>query len=443
MRKYLCLLTVLILMTFSIQAKQLSLDSAKEIALKNNPGYKAQEEGFKSSVWSYKNSIISLFPSGSASASYSQTDSENTGLNSNYAENGSYGVSLSQPIFMGGRLINAALIAKTSKNISKLNLSEKELEILNTTESKFFALIEAKQLLEIANDELTVANQRVIDSNTRFQQGTISKADLLQVQADAANKNVILIQAQLAYDVSYKDLKNYLLITEDFEVIEENEDSFDAEISGLNSLNASAMDVVINRMIDYSNENSNSMKALKLSTSIAKRNVNNAIGSFMPNVNLSYSYNNSGDAREDWSNYPWRSSISLNASIPIFPLVDSYSDVAKAKADLRQTEYQYIDSVNNNSLGVESSLLNLISAARKYQASQLSLEYSEETYKQMQARYDNGLLSGTDLLDSEVMYKSARMNKVSSKFDYLEARSALKKLLGLKDDQDIISMIIE
>ncbi len=443
MQKILSLTIVLLLIILSINAETISLNKAKEIALKSNPGLSAQKESLKSSEWNYNNSIISLFPSGSLSASYRQSDQEFSSFGSTYSESGSYGVNLSQPLFMGGKLINAALIAKTSRDISKITLTDKELEILNTTETKYFSLIEAMNLLEIATDQLTIADQRVQDSQTRFAQGTISKAELLQVQADAADKKVSLIQAQLSYDVSYKDLKNYLLLSDDFEIDVEIDDSFESEISELNMIDSVNMDTLVDRIVTFSNSNSNTMKMLELSTSISKTNVNMAVGNFMPTLNLSYSYTNSGDAREDWSEYPWSSTLSVSASLPIFPLVDSYSDVQKAKADYRKAEYDFIDSKNGNALGVESSLLSLLSSARKYEASKLSLEYSEETFKQMQARYNNGLLSSTDLLDAEVMYKSSRMNAVSSKFDYLKAKSTLKKQLGLSDDSRLISMILE
>ncbi|MBN2829660.1 MAG: TolC family protein, partial [Candidatus Cloacimonetes bacterium] len=94
-------------------------------------------------------------------------------------------------------------------------------------------------------------------------------------------------------------------------------------------------------------------------------------------------------------------------------------------------------------LNLEASYLNLLSTARKLKASALSLEYSQETYNQMQERYRNGLISGTDLLDADVALNTAQVNEISSKFTYLKTRSALKKLLGLADDETIISMIME
>jgi outer membrane protein TolC len=61
----------------------------------------------------------------------------------------------------------------------------------------------------------------------------------------------------------------------------------------------------------------------------------------------------------------------------------------------------------------------------------------------MQERYKNGLISATDLLDAEVVYKSAQVNAVSSKFDYLTTRSGLKKLLGLSSDREIFDIIMQ
>jgi len=434
---------ILILFIGLLSAEVITLEQAKEIAIERNLDYKSQQETYNSAKWNYTKSITSLFPSASLSASYTNSQLENPGLGSAVTERGSYGLSVNQPIFQGGRIITGARISKDAQKMSKLTLSEKELEILNTTEEKYYSMIEAMRVLEISTKQLESAELRINDAQTKFDQGTISRADLLKFQADGANTQVSLIQSQLAYDVSYRDLKNYLLMSEDFEIEDESHFSVKEEVDSIALINPLTMKSILSRMTEYTLENNNSLKSLRISKDIASKNLLMTKSAFLPSINLGYSYNYNGDFDDDFADYPWSSTLSITASMPIFPLVGTYSDVAKSKSDLKKTEYDYTNTENGFSLNVESSLLNLFSSAHRFKASTLSLDYSLETYEQMQERYKNGLISSTDLLDAEVAYKSAQINEISSKFTYLKTRANLKKLLGLSDDNEIIRMIIE
>jgi outer membrane protein TolC len=443
MRKSVLILFLILVTALLLQAETVTLEQAKSIAIEHNPDLKAQGESYNMSKWSYYSTLSTLFPSGSLSASYSKTDTDNTNAPNQATENGSYGVSFRQPIFSGGKLVTSVSIAKDSRSISAFNLTEKELEILNTTEEKYFNYIKTSKLYTIAEKNMQAAVQRVSDAQVRFSQGTISKAELLKFQADESEKRVALIQAQLAKQTGYVDLKNYLMLDNDFEV--EDADSFmiSEEIPQLLQLDVDKTTKAITSLKEFCLEHNNTMKSLKLGRNISAKNLYNAKTGFFPTVSLGWSYNRSGDAGDNWADYDGSSTLSLSASLPILPLFDTYSGVARASSEKRKTEYEYLNTENSFKLGIESSYLNLLSKAAQYNASNLSEQYSEETYKQMQERYKNGLISATDLLDAEVVYKSAQVNAVSSKFDYLTTRSGLKKLLGLSSDREIFDIIMQ
>ena len=156
-------------------------------------------------------------------------------------------------------------------------------------------------------------------------------------------------------------------------------------------------------------------------------------GNFLPSVNLQYSNN--------WSKYDFQDNFSesgqlgINLSIPIFPLVDNGLGVAKANNNLKQSKYTLETVSNGIKLSLQSSLINLVAAAKTVRSSKLAMEYSKETYGQMKERFTHGVITANELLSAEVMFTSAQNQYTTSFYNFLRAKSTLQLMMGIEDPQ--------
>jgi len=59
----------------------------------------------------------------------------------------------------------------------------------------------------------------------------------------------------------------------------------------------------------------------------------------------------------------------------------------------------------------------------------------------MRESFEQGLISSTDLLSTEVMVINSDYNYISARQGFLESISSLKNLLGMEDKEQLIKLI--
>ena len=96
----------IIVFTFLTSSFSLSLETAREIALKNNPELLSKIEAKKSSNWGLFNSRLDFFPSVSVTGSYKEYDPTLPSMLPPFeqASSESFSLVVSQAIFNGGKI---------------------------------------------------------------------------------------------------------------------------------------------------------------------------------------------------------------------------------------------------------------------------------------------------------------------------------------------------
>lgn len=426
------LLLILCLTIWFTPSFSLSLSEARQLALQNNPELLAQEQATASTKAGYWQSLLGLIPSANLSGNYTIYD-EATQIGLNETEEfKSYGFTISQPIFNGGSIWLGSRLSSDVHKISLENLKTRRLSTLAEVESKYFSVLENKSLLAISAKSLESAATNLEIAQIKYESGNLSRADLLNLQSEKASKEVSLLQMENLYRLSQLDLANFLQL----EKFEELEDIAMTEhqyvLDYLQASHTEQIDQLLSTLINAGMENSPALKISDLAVKSSHKSLLMAAGKFLPSLNLQYSRN--------WIKYDFEDEyndsgqLGIYLSLPIFPIFDNGLGVAQANFQLKQSRYEYTAAEDNIELGLKSTVLNLVTAAKTVQSAQLAQEYAEETYLQMQERFSSGLISTNELLAAEIMYTSAQNQYITSIYDYLRARSDLKLQIGIEDE---------
>ncbi len=444
------ILTIIIVAScFVLNAEILTLNDAKEIALKNNPEYLSKKYALESAKWSEISSLSGLLPAASLTGSQIQMkpgmptmmnpipdDEKNTR---------SIGYSINQPLFLGGKLWLGYKISHDTKQMSEYTLAEQKLKTISAVEEKYFNLLEAAEILEIAEEQLRSDALNLEIAETRYKMGTLSNVDLLKIQSDNAAKETELIQSKTLYSINYSGLKNYLQYHSNFEVEDFDTTIYNELIKNLNTFDEKQINDLMNECFLISLNENLSIKTLEETKNIAKKSVLMAAGNFLPTLNLNYSqtWSKSWNDIQSESDFGYEDSkqLALTASIPIFPIADNFADYKKAKYEKRKTDEEYKSAESGIKLDLESSVLNLISSAKQVKASELTLNFTTELHSQMKERFKNGMVSTTEMLDSEVMLKGARISNIQSLFSFIKAKSKLMLLLGMEEENEFLKLL--
>ena len=427
-------ITIILLLALSISLSALTLDEAKKLALKSNPDLLSQQQATKASKNNLWQAYLSLIPAASVSGSYVKFDElKMVGEPELAEETRSYGYSITQPVFNGGKIWLGARMANDGYKIAKESLKNKTLSTIADVESKYFNVLENQVLLEISNKDLLASQTNVEIAQIRFDAGTLSKAEYLQLQSELAGKEVSLIQIENLYQISLLELANFLQIEKVNELAEIPIETHQPTLDKLSSKSLSELDEMIDKIINIGESSNPSLKISEISVNTNKKSLLMAGGNFLPSVNLQYSNN--------WLKYDFQDDynesgqLGINLSIPIFPLVDNGLGVAKANHYLKQSKYTLEMVSDGIKLSLQSSLINLVAAAKTVRSSKLAMEYSKETYGQMKERFIHGVITANDLLSAEVMFTSAQNQYTSSFYNFLRAKSTLQLVMGIEDPQ--------
>ncbi|MGB9731215.1 MULTISPECIES: TolC family protein [Calditerrivibrio] len=152
---------------------------------------------------------------------------------------------------------------------------------------------------------------------------------------------------------------------------------------------------------------------------------------YYPTFSLESSYLRSGN-HPDMDRDGWNLGIKFN-----FPLYNGnltnyqINEILANIANLKYTEQVLMQSIKNE---IETAFYNLQEASEKYNISAKILKQAEENYEIAKGRYNAGLSTPIELSDAEIELEKGRLNRISSKYDYLISEALLKKAIGELDE---------
>ncbi len=414
----------------------LTLEEAKELALKKNPAYQAQLSSYQAAKWSSRAALGSLLPTLTGTGTYLYRDpatrlSGSSNLAMNH-DSRSFGLNLTQPLFTGGRLWQAYRISRDGEEIARLALESKRLSLLAEVESKYLNVLLSRELLDISEKDLRSRRQNLEIARLRVETGTLSRPELLRIQSSVASGEVALIQARTALELSRQDLANSLSLQEWSELHPFDETAEMSRLAALRTWDAERIGRFTEQAVRTARQNNLSLRISGQSLSIAKRSYRLAKGSFLPTLALSLSRSFSEDGFDRYE-FDGSNTLALTASVPLLPAWGNYSAARQAYHEMQQSQYEQADAAGGIELAVRSAALNLVSAVRQAEAARLALDYAQQSYDQLMERFRSNLLSTSDLLDAEIMLQAAQISHTNSFYACLKARSALLQLLGSAD----------
>jgi outer membrane protein len=424
----------------------ISLGEAKQMALEKNSSYQAQEASLEAARWSSKSTLSSVLPSVTLDGTWLYMDPAQTVTTSfgNITLNKdirSFAFNLQQPLFLGGKIWNAYKMAGTTEKLSELTLKTKKLSVLYDVENKYLSALQLASLFNLTSADLTSANNNLQLAQLKMENGLISTADFMKFKARVASKEVSLLQAKTAYQLTLKDFSNYLGADEPVLPLELPADHESKVIDALDNLNTQQADKLTAQALAIAGSDNTALRMIDLGLELSKRAFSISKGSFLPSVVLvgSASFSENGIDRYKFEN---QNQLILNVSVPILPQLGNYSASRKAWYEYRKAQYEAENNTSGIKLGVESAVLSLISNAKQLKSAQLVQSYTEITYEQLQERFKLNMVSSLELLDADLMLSSARVGVSNALYAYLKSRASLQQLLNLEDAEALNTIII-
>lgn len=427
-------------MPFSAQeAKQWSLKDCIQYALDKNIQLRQEKISLQESEEEVQSAKAALFPSLSFNTGQNIVNrpfqeqsamvngTEIIESNNKTTYNGSYNLSAQWTVWNGNKRLNNIKQQKTNRNIARLNVSEAENTLQEEIVRLFIQILYADESVAINKATLEGSQATFERGEELFNEGSLSKADLAQLEAQVSNDQYQLVTAESTLR-SYKlQLKQLLELngSQEMNLILPQPD--DLQIM---ALLPSKEDVYQTALLTRPE-----IQSGKLSIENAKLSLSSAKAGYMPTISLSASTSSmtNNASQNNWAHqmkYGWNNMIGLNISIPISDQRQTETAVRKARLQYNASLLTLSDIQKTLYSNIENAYLDALNAQQQYKAAGAKLKSSQLSFDMVSEQFNLGMKNTVELLTEKNNLQSAQQQCIQAKYMALLNRTLLNFYAG-------------
>ena len=419
------ILTVFLLMTNIILARDLTLEQAIDLSLSNSKEMKISEKNLDISKLNVNKAIKNALPSVTYAGAYTVgeherqilTQSERDRINKKrgYTQN----LKLTQPLFTGGAVTAGIKGAKAYENIASYSYLQSKIKNRLDTIKIFSDIINAQRNLEALKYSEGILLKRYQKQEEQLKLRLITKTDVLQTEYSIEDIRAQMINIKNVIDTNMEKLyiRTGINKSEPLNLI-----PFDIPNNFSEKIN-------INTDLRQAINESLSAKLAEEQVKVASATRMAAIGDLLPKVNAFASYGTGERTtfERSYKDGEWTGGIEV--SWKVFSFGSDLDNYRVAKLQEEQEELKETSTKENIEINVRSAYLNVLSLEKQIASQSKALEAAKVNFELNQEKYDAGLISTVDYLDFENTYRRARIAYNKVLLDYYYAFETYRSLL--------------
>lgn len=389
-------------MTASLQAQKIyTLDECRTMALENNVKMRNADNGVEAATQGRKNAFTNYFPSISATGmSYNANKGliemdMGPGVSVSMLKNGIMGgITVTQPIFAGGQIVNGNRLAALNVEVSKVQREQSENEVRLTVEQYYWQLVtlqEKLNTLRTVERQLESINK---DVEAAVNAGVTTRNDLLQVQLRRNDIASNRINLENNLFICRMMLAQYIGANTDTLVVESSipMDAVPPFPQDLHCDHTSALPQTTGYRLLESNVRANRLQQKM------------TVGKNLPTVAVGagYMYDNLMD-----KSHPFALGF-VSVSVPISGWWGGSHAIKKHKYQVMNAENQLVDNSELLVIAMQKAWTDLQDAYKQILIASSSIEQSTENLRLNEDYYQAGTTTMSDLLDAQTMFQQSR-----------------------------------
>lgn len=428
-KNFLLAITLLFSLLFAppvFGGERLSLTDCIDMALKNQPSLKAAFAGVEGGKGRELQARAPYFPQINASTGYS--DNHQVGGAFGDTATKSYATTLSAnlTIYDFGRTGNSVDAARYSTRSAEFDSERVKQEVVLNTKQAYFALLQAKRLVIVAQKTLEQSDDHVKQAEAFFRAGSKPRFDVTRAEVERNSAKLSLINAKNTVRIRTIALYNAM----------GTEPGADLDIADVM--------VVSWEPAPYEDVKEQALKArpemqkMEADIEAARSRVKAAQANYFPTLSANGAYNWAHGTQEmgSFNGVPLRGDIqdSWNAgitlSLPVFEGGLTRGRVSEARANLLVLEAQRDTLRQSVLMEISQAYADLESGKVRIDVMESSLQKARENLFIAQGRYKAGVGPNIEVTDAQVASVNAETDHVQALYDYQLAIARLLKAIG-------------
>ncbi len=431
----------------------LSLDDCRQLALENNKQLKISDENIAKAETDKKAAFTQYLPDLSFTGGYLYNQKNVSLLGENkflpvgnltaggeFIPTGEYAVipqnafdmdiqhvfvgnfSLTQPVFMGGKIAAYNKITDYSKALAERMKEASEQEVLLQVEEAYWQVISLSGKKELSDSYVDLLKQMDSDMQNLIEEGISTQADGLSVKVKLNEAEMTQLQVENGLQLSKMLLCQIcgLPINESIILADEQKENLPTYLININK---DVNSVLVNRP---------ELQSLDLATKIYEKKETIVRSEMLPSVALVGNYTlmnpNSFNGFETQFSGMWNVGVMVN--IPLFHFGEHTYKVRSAKTETRIKKLELEDAKEKIELQVNQTKFKVTEAEKKLVATSKNKESADENLRYANLGFKEGVIPASNLMEAQTAWFKAHSEYMDAQIGLRLSQVQLAKAMG-------------
>lgn len=314
-------------------------------------------------------------------------------------------------LFPGKRKVNASIASEESNEIM-MDVELLKLDIKYQVKITFYTLLFNEEYLNYARQNLDLAQNFLDETLDKFAEGDVATVEVLRARVEVAKASSKIKEISNEVELSKANL-NFILGRQKNSTIE-----IQTIIKQTPALPG------LEKLKDVALTNRPELKRIKYSIEKESLKERQAGLSYLPDFDLGVNRHTIVGETKTWD-------LTLAVPIPLFFMQPARGEIAEAKANIQSMQYDLEYANNAVNLEVENAYKNAITANKMIVLFDRDmLVQSEDVYKLLLYSYQEGEISGLELIEARKTLVETQKSYAETRFNYEAAIVSLEKSIG-------------
>lgn len=331
-------------------------------------------------------------------------------------------VTLTQPVFMGGQIRALNEIAGYGEKLAKASRNSLTQDVVFAVDEAYWLVVSLGEKKKLAESFVNLIDTLRYDVSVMLEEGVATRSDLLTVEVRLNEAKITLTKVDNGLTLSRMALAQLCgLPVNTVMQLRDEELASAADIQPADDID---MQDVYGRRQD--------LEILRQGINMLKSREKLALGEMLPKIALvgAYSFSNPNTINGFKNKFGGGFSVGATLTVPIWHWGGDYNRYRAAKANTNASRLMLEDSEEKVSLQVSQAQFSFDEAKKTYKMTVTNMEKADENMRQAELGFKEGVLTTNDIIMAQTAWLQANSEKIDAEIGIRLCHTYLSKVLG-------------
>ena len=405
-----------------VDAQTLSVEQYRQKVLEYNQDIQKSQQAVNGALYSLKGIRTGFFPKLDITGNYSYQLEKVEFLPGTDLKHDNYGVEagLVQNVYSGSAVRKQYDVAKLQHAIAQLSVEHTVDNMIYAADVSYWSVAANRNLYELSEQFVQIVRELYEIVNKRFEEGAISKTDVLMVQNRLKEAELQLNTNSTNYKTALQSLNIMMGVEPDAAVV-----LTDSILKVLWVPKQEGLNKALERRADY--------QSAIMGIEMAKLQTDMARSKYLPQLAVGIKEKYGTTLLNVDGKAQWATTAYAQINIPVFHWGEMRQNVRLSRTQEWTKELERSQLKDQVSKELNNAWVNVIEISKKLEIVYSSLDIAKDNLTLNTFSYNEGKLPIIDVLSAQVSWLQAYTNVVSVNYQYKVALAEYAKALGGTD----------